>query len=100
MPLDVTRMIASVGCSMVGSGTSSTRTSWLPCQVRAFMTGGPTQLPAGQSERGVCAFAWDAGRARLAAVIGRRPLDPQALEQHLDRLLRAARALSGDADEA
>ncbi len=33
----VTRMTASVGCWMTGSGTSSTRTSPLPCQVTAFM---------------------------------------------------------------
>ena len=33
---DVTRMIASVGCSIRGSGTSLTRTSRLPCQVKAF----------------------------------------------------------------
>ena len=31
------RTIASVGCSIVGSGTSSTRTSCLPCQVNAFI---------------------------------------------------------------
>ena len=37
MPVDVTLMIASVGASMVGSGTVSTRTSCVPCQVRAFM---------------------------------------------------------------
>jgi RNA polymerase sigma-70 factor (ECF subfamily) len=30
----------------------------------------------------------------------RRPLDASALEQHLDRLLRAATALCGDRDEA
>ena len=36
MPVEVTRTIASVGSSIVGSGTSSTRTSRLPCQVTAF----------------------------------------------------------------
>ena len=30
-------MIASVGCSIVGSGTSSTETFRLPCQVTARM---------------------------------------------------------------
>ncbi|GAA2504186.1 hypothetical protein GCM10023100_12630 [Actinocorallia cavernae] len=30
-------MTASVGFSILGSGTSSTRTSRLPCQVTAFM---------------------------------------------------------------
>src|SRR5688572_23863496 len=34
----VTRMIASVGASTKGSGTSSTRTSRMPCQVTAFMS--------------------------------------------------------------
>ena len=33
----MTRMIASVGSSMVGSGTVSTRTSWVPCQVKALI---------------------------------------------------------------
>ena len=36
MPVDVTRMIASVGASIVGSGTVSTRTSRLPWKVTAF----------------------------------------------------------------
>src|SRR5215212_3812462 len=31
-------MIASVGCSIAGSSTVSTRTSWVPCQATAFMT--------------------------------------------------------------
>src|SRR3712207_3870841 len=35
-------MIASVSCSIVGSGTLSTRTSWVPCQVTAFMARGHT----------------------------------------------------------
>src|SRR3954452_16869021 len=38
IPLEVTRMIASVGSSIAGSGTVSTRTWWLPCQVTAFMS--------------------------------------------------------------
>lgn len=37
MPLDVTLMIASVGSWMTGSGTVSTRTSRVPCQVSARM---------------------------------------------------------------
>src|SRR5215210_7837430 len=37
MPLEVTRTIASVGSSIAGSGTLSTRTSRFPCQVRAFI---------------------------------------------------------------
>ena len=39
MLVDVTSMMASVGCSIFGSGTDSTRTSRLPCQVTAFMWG-------------------------------------------------------------
>ena len=39
MPVDVMRTIASVGASMLGSGTVSTRTSRLPCQATAFMGG-------------------------------------------------------------
>src|SRR5215211_1111772 len=37
MPVEVIRTIASVGSWIVGSGTVSTRTSRLPCQVTAFM---------------------------------------------------------------
>ena len=37
-PVDVTLMMASVGCLIVGSGTVSTRTSRLPWYVRAFMS--------------------------------------------------------------
>ena len=37
VPDVVTRMIACVRCRIVGSETSSTRTSRLPCQVTAFI---------------------------------------------------------------
>jgi hypothetical protein len=37
MLVDVTSMMASVGSSILGSGTSSTQTSRLPCQVTAFI---------------------------------------------------------------
>jgi hypothetical protein len=37
MLVDVTSMIASVGSFTSGSGTVSTRTSRLPCQVTAFI---------------------------------------------------------------
>src|SRR3954454_5154252 len=40
MPVEVIRTIASVGCSMAGSGTLSTRTSRRPCQVTAFIAVG------------------------------------------------------------
>src|SRR5689334_13739016 len=36
MLVEVTSMIASFGCSIFGSGTCSTLTSRLPCQVTAF----------------------------------------------------------------
>src|SRR5690606_16700613 len=39
MAVEVTRMMASEGCWMTGSGWVSTRTSPWPCQVRAFMRG-------------------------------------------------------------
>src|SRR3954467_2506902 len=57
MPVEVTRMIASVGCSIAGSGTVSTRTSWVPCQATAFMPrrlssqGRGKHLPACSSPR-------------------------------------------------
>jgi hypothetical protein len=41
--VEVTRTIASVGCSIFGSGTLSTRTSSLPCQVTAFIDTYPIQ---------------------------------------------------------
>ena len=44
MLVDVTSMMASVGSSIFGSGTDSTRTSRLPCQVTAFIT---TSYPSG-----------------------------------------------------
>src|SRR3954454_23252489 len=47
IPLDVTRMIASVGAWMLGSGTVSTRTSRRPCQVTALM---PRPYPAAGAE--------------------------------------------------
>src|SRR6478672_8646388 len=37
MAVDVTRTTASVVSAMTGSGTSVTRTSSMPCQVRALM---------------------------------------------------------------
>src|SRR5688572_24575169 len=42
-------MIASVGSWIVGSGTSVTRTSRVPCQVRAFI---PGPFPIGGSSTG------------------------------------------------
>src|SRR6185437_15260278 len=45
MLVDVTSMTASVGRSIFGSGTESTRTSRLPCHVTAFMERAHTRLP-------------------------------------------------------
>ncbi len=56
MPVEVMRTIASVGSWMVGSGTLSTRTSRLPCQVTAFIASG---LPA--SRQAVSLFACQLG---------------------------------------
>src|ERR1700712_3626415 len=44
MPVEVIRTITSVGSLIDGSGTVSTRTSRLPCQVNARMSGLPAQL--------------------------------------------------------
>src|SRR3954471_14474378 len=44
MLVDVTSMIASVGSSTFGSGTLSTRTSRLPCQVTAFIATSPSEV--------------------------------------------------------
>jgi hypothetical protein len=45
------RTIASVGSWMAGSGTLSTRTSRLPCQVTAFMCCRSCVVPADASRR-------------------------------------------------
>jgi hypothetical protein len=44
MPLEVMPTTTSVGCSILGSGTVSTRTSRRPCQVTAFM-GSSSRMP-------------------------------------------------------
>ena len=46
MAVEVTRITASPGSSMVGSGTSVTRTSRAPCQVSAFTV---ERCPLGRS---------------------------------------------------
>src|SRR6185312_15272934 len=69
MPLDVTLMIASVGCSILGSGTVSTRTSRLPWNVTAFIAGLQSRGSAGCYPLDVVATA-RSGRtltSRLAA---------------------------------
>jgi hypothetical protein len=58
MPVLVTMMVASVGSWIAGSGTSSTRTSRLPCHLSAFTVptlcpgrigaGCPTRQPPGE----------------------------------------------------
>src|SRR3954452_13508236 len=78
IPVDVTRMIASVGCSIVGSGTLSIRTSWTPCQARAFIA---KSLPPGDAMHvlhGDELDAWAPSRspgARLV-VVDRAPAVP------------------------
>ena len=51
--VDVIFTIASVGCSMIGSGTSSTVTFRLPCQVSAFIATPSIVVRKGQSQVGV-----------------------------------------------
>src|SRR5690348_13855646 len=48
MAVEVTRMMASLGLRMVGSGTVSTETDRLPCQVSARMG---SRTPPGPDER-------------------------------------------------
>src|SRR6476469_6131401 len=61
MLVEVTSMIASVSSSSLGSGTVSTRTSRLPCQVTAFIPHSfgspPYELPQEHSSKPVCAMA-------------------------------------------
>src|SRR5436190_20841563 len=52
MPEEVTRTIASVGSWITGSGTSSTRTSRLPCQVTAFIPPPATRRGGPETESG------------------------------------------------
>src|SRR3954451_20136808 len=93
MPLDVMLTIASVGSSMIGSGTLSTRTSRLPCQATAFMFGrssksgsgcGPTRTaerrtqPASGARRGPALGARedlvDHGALGVGVVVGGVPV--------------------------
>src|SRR4051794_9572582 len=82
MPLDVTRTIASVGCSIDGSSTVSTRTSWLPCQATAFIARPPPLLlgRAGLGHlavhRGLRAVGQEAAAAALELRVHRRRHDP------------------------
>src|SRR3954470_7481993 len=62
-------MIASVGCSIVGSGTVSTRTSWVPCQARALMACGLSAAPRPQH---------DPARLRRPTLGRRRGMEPSA----------------------
>ena len=60
--VEVSRTIASVGCSIFGSGTSSTRTSLVPCQTTAFIA---ALLPPPPLLVLLAAAAW-LGLARLS----------------------------------
>src|SRR4051794_30959402 len=62
-------MIASVGCSIVGSGTVSTRTSWVPCQARALMACGLSAAPRPKH---------DPARLRRPTLGRRRGMEPSA----------------------
>src|SRR3954451_2099780 len=66
-------MIASVGCSIVGSGTVSTRTSWVPCQARAFMARTLSAASRPKHDRARLAAA-PAGRRRGMEHSADRPL--------------------------
>ena len=75
MAVEVIRTIASVGSSIRGSGTSSTRTSRLPCQVSAFMPECPSSVPS----IGLLPALRRLNRRRRAtrpAVVGARPRTP------------------------
>src|SRR5829696_1386323 len=50
--VEVMRTMASVGSWILGSGTVSTRTSWLPCQATAFIGRSPRALGRGGAGRG------------------------------------------------
>src|SRR3954454_3384307 len=76
----VTRMIASVGSSIFGSGTSSTRTSRLPCQVTAFIP------PNSPRSVGLIPSRRVADMASFTS-----PLAESLAEDVLDRFLRYAR---------
>src|SRR2546423_5469688 len=81
MPEEVTRMIASVGCSMVGSGTSSTRTSCVPCQVTAFIV-----LLASVTRPRSGGLAARRGRGLLGGLLDLREGVPLLLEILLEEL--------------
>src|SRR3954465_5111115 len=83
MAVEVTRMIASVSCSILGSGTSSTRTSWLPCQVTAFMG-----VRATRGRRRQPLFGQYALGDRERRVGGGHAGVDRGVQQHLADLLR------------
>src|SRR3954453_2701889 len=72
MALEVMRTTASVGSWIFGSGTSSTRTSRLPCHVNAFMCLAASRLGGSLSPY--------PRRRRLSP---RRPVQPDPGEGHV-----------------
>ena len=72
--VEVILTIASVGSWMVGSGTSSTRTSRLPCQVTAFTVNLLVVEPAARG-RSCSAATWDGRRDEVR----RSRITPQVL---------------------
>src|SRR5215212_3754990 len=93
MLVDVTSMIASVGSSTFGSGTVSTRTSRLPCQVTAFIATFPSGLVSDSNTRE------DRSETAFGAVnLFLMRLSPRPLETAGIGVLRQGRH-SGDADD-
>src|SRR3954468_320917 len=70
-------MIASVGCSMDGSGTVSTRTSRFPCQVRAFIACSDRRVGLGRPTRKGTSTTARVGRPP-AVLEGRAPREARA----------------------
>src|SRR3954454_21193114 len=99
MPEEVTRMTASVGSSIPGSGTSSTRTSRLPCQVTAFIGLPPRSYRTRASDEATTR----AGRVRISvpAVSAAQQIERvgEGGGDRAARLVDAARAARKVADE-
>ena len=89
MAVDVTRMIASVGASIAGSGTVSTRTSRLPWKVSAFTRSGYPARPL-----------LNARRRRAQAAGGLTELTTEAAERRLRFVHQPVDDLRGRRDVA
>src|SRR5690242_13621922 len=84
------RTMASVGSSMVGSGTLSTRTSSLPCQASAFISSLPpgfhptSRTVADRNASAYSPFLCVSGRSPLGARLA-EPLPQERVEEHHPR---------------